>query len=78
MNMELVDSLGFPEKMDSRELIRVTGMQTDVPLAKAHLCFSLLPQGCFWLGTPSVLESASKKNKFRVHHIYLLVNTCSG
>jgi len=76
--MELVDSLGFPEKMDCRELMRGRGMETDVPLAKAHLFLSLLPPGCFWLGTSTVLESASKKNNFRVHSIYLLVNTRGG
>lgn len=42
-------------------------METDVSLAKAHLFFSLLPLGCFWLGTSTVLKSASRKNNFKVH-----------
>lgn len=64
-NMELANSLGFPEKMYSGELMRGRGMETGISLAKAHLFLSLLPLGCFWLGTSTVLESTSMKKQFQ-------------
>lgn len=49
MNIEFIDSLGFPEKMATRELVRGRGMEVDFPLAKAHFFLSLSPLGCFCL-----------------------------